>query len=117
MTETNCGIMGPGYIAHDFARDLRLLSLPQPITSVAEQTFTQFINNCYVTAIGDCNLSLPSVGLLKKVVLLGLNIVLLRRRKQARRLISNSFDRGNLSRPHFLLVFPDNSKTGSFRKD
>lgn len=34
MTETNWGIIGPGNIAHDFARDLRLLPVPQRITAV-----------------------------------------------------------------------------------
>jgi predicted dehydrogenase len=34
MTETNWGIIGPGNIAHDFARDLRLVPVMQRVTAV-----------------------------------------------------------------------------------
>jgi predicted dehydrogenase len=34
MTETNWGIIGPGNIAHDFARDLRLVSVLQRVVAV-----------------------------------------------------------------------------------
>ncbi len=34
MKETNWGIIGPGNIAHDFARDLRLIPVLQRITAV-----------------------------------------------------------------------------------
>lgn len=34
MTETNWGIIGPGSIAHDFARDLRLVPVAQHVTAV-----------------------------------------------------------------------------------
>ncbi|MGZ5220659.1 MAG: Gfo/Idh/MocA family protein [Chitinophagaceae bacterium] len=37
MKETNWGIIGPGNIAHDFARDLRLIPVLQRITAVVGQ--------------------------------------------------------------------------------
>lgn len=45
MTETNWGIIGPGSIAHDFARDLRLVPVLQQITAVMghrSQTNSEF---------------------------------------------------------------------------
>lgn len=38
MNSFNWGIIGPGNIAHDFANDLKLVSVPQKITSVLSRT-------------------------------------------------------------------------------
>ncbi len=53
MTETNWGIIGPGNIAHDFARDLRLVPVPQRITAVMghrSQTTSEFAREFNVPA-------------------------------------------------------------------
>ncbi len=54
MKETNWGIIGPGSIAHDFARDLRLIPVLQQITAVMshkEESAREFANEFNVPGI------------------------------------------------------------------